>query len=355
MTTVTPLQVGACKFCKGTDTILDEVSGDNICTSCGMVLEERCMDMGVEWRSFKIEGVQSGQRVESRQRGGEAGDEDEDLFEETAAEGTFMDGSDSMAKRLQAAHRAASQRAATPASAEDRFMRNAVSKVREIAKLLNLSDVIVSRCKALLKTIGGKKIAGGGRAPVLNEQTMFSIVYLACREERAGRTIKEIVHTANPDRKNIEGMEKGVEKRIVQLKKELGSELVHSHQSYVPPEDLMNRFTSRVSLSQEVCRVATAVAQEIYKRPKLIAALKAATGKGSSENAIVAATIFAVAWLLKIEHKPSFAQVAVVAKVPESHVRAVYRAFRPEVAQILPAEHRSRLMAGVNSLPAAES
>eukprot|EP00971_Amphidinium_carterae_P000558 11189-Amphidinium_carterae.1 len=58
---------------------------DHVCLGCGTVLEERCIDMGCEWRSFKLEGVHSGMNVESRQRAELFVDEvDEALFEESA-------------------------------------------------------------------------------------------------------------------------------------------------------------------------------------------------------------------------------------------------------------------------------
>mmetsp|Transcript_198 Transcript_198/g.651 ORF Transcript_198/g.651 Transcript_198/m.651 type:complete len:374 (-) Transcript_198:52-1173(-) len=344
---------GACKYCKGTNTYVDQSTGDHVCLGCGTVLEERCIDMGCEWRSFKLEGVHSGMNVESRQRAELFVDEvDEALFEESAPNslGTLVDGSDMATKRLQGAQRMTQHTTAAPASAEDKYLRNAVAKVRELGKLMDLSENITARCKALLKKLGEKRLTltnpaskqSRGKAPVLNEQTMLSVVYLACREEQVGRTIKEIVHTSNPDRQNMLAMEKSVEKKVIEHKKELGAELNNSARHYVPPEDLMSRFTSKLNLSQQVCNVAASLVNKVYNRRELEQALKAAIGRRTSpENAIVAAAIFAVAWLMDFAVKPSISEVAVVAKVPESDVRNAYNRLRPEVAVMLPEANRS--------------
>ncbi|TXT54791.1 MAG: Transcription initiation factor IIB [Candidatus Thorarchaeota archaeon] len=44
-----------CSICGGTDFYEDTTRGENICTSCGCVVNERIMDTGPEWRAFTAE------------------------------------------------------------------------------------------------------------------------------------------------------------------------------------------------------------------------------------------------------------------------------------------------------------
>jgi transcription initiation factor TFIIIB Brf1 subunit/transcription initiation factor TFIIB len=47
-----------CKDCNDPDAIVvDKSAGDVICTKCGIVLQERCLDVGMEWRNFVNDGV----------------------------------------------------------------------------------------------------------------------------------------------------------------------------------------------------------------------------------------------------------------------------------------------------------
>ncbi|MGY5877065.1 MAG: TFIIB-type zinc ribbon-containing protein, partial [Candidatus Thorarchaeota archaeon] len=44
-----------CSICGGDEFYEDLTRGENICTSCGVVITERIVDTGPEWRAFTAE------------------------------------------------------------------------------------------------------------------------------------------------------------------------------------------------------------------------------------------------------------------------------------------------------------
>ena len=43
-----------CPKCEGVNIITDQDTGERICTTCGLVIEEMSMDLGPEWRAFTV-------------------------------------------------------------------------------------------------------------------------------------------------------------------------------------------------------------------------------------------------------------------------------------------------------------
>ncbi len=90
-----------CKDCNDPDAIIvDYNAGDVICSKCGFVLQERCLDSSAEWRSFKTDGVGSGQDKKSRERADAYGSID-GLLNDCCT--THIDGTTREAKGLQRA------------------------------------------------------------------------------------------------------------------------------------------------------------------------------------------------------------------------------------------------------------
>jgi transcription initiation factor TFIIB len=44
-----------CERCEGTNIIIDQEAGEEICGNCGLVLNDTQINMGPEWRSFSIQ------------------------------------------------------------------------------------------------------------------------------------------------------------------------------------------------------------------------------------------------------------------------------------------------------------
>lgn len=318
-----------CRECKKeTKIIVDHSSGDLICTSCGLVLDERCLDEGQEWRNFMDEGCGGDQN--SRVRGDCSNVEDE--F--GGFHGTSMLGSGGVAQDLQRFQRLTNQTTAGQAPKADQRMKVCAGKLREMANQLALSANIVQRCIDFIKEIN--------KPPARPHPSWFlALVFLACREEKAGRTIRELAcASASSIGKREADLEKMIAKKVLELDKLVKLEVAHT--LYVPPEELMTRFVNRLQLSHQLCKPAVHIVQESYKY-KL-------AGK-RDQGGVIASAIFIVAWLSNVLEKPTFLDVANIAKVSEGCVKACYEEIRPNIASLLPVGFKCHLAGGVDGLP----
>ncbi|CAE8647164.1 unnamed protein product, partial [Polarella glacialis] len=94
-----------CKTCRDPSKVrTDQTQGTIVCTGCGLVLEDHCLDESREWRSFASDGVDAGS---SRERADFMGAADE-MTGEVA--GTTIGGSDARSQKLQRVMRMADAR-----------------------------------------------------------------------------------------------------------------------------------------------------------------------------------------------------------------------------------------------------
>eukprot|EP00418_Pyrodinium_bahamense_P092442 CAMPEP_0179026326 /NCGR_PEP_ID=MMETSP0796-20121207/8455_1 /TAXON_ID=73915 /ORGANISM="Pyrodinium bahamense, Strain pbaha01" /LENGTH=343 /DNA_ID=CAMNT_0020722399 /DNA_START=24 /DNA_END=1055 /DNA_ORIENTATION=- len=329
-----------CKNCGDkAKVVLDYSLGDLICTTCGLVLEGQCLDDAAEWRTFAVEGVESGPRVNERERADKFGGRD--MMEDEADGGTTISGSSNMAKSLQRAQQI-SDRAAAGAPApsgtrnEQKALKTFTAKVRETAGRLALGEGVVNRCVGLFQDLSAKNEAKGKQQP----SWYCALVHIASVQERATRTVRELAEAnATAAGKKEADFEKQIDKRVKQISKALG---LAQPAAYVEDQDLMARFVQRLQLSPQVCKPASHISQEAYKYGLV--------GR-QPQTAIVASSILIVAWLLNVEEKPGFASVSAIAKVPEAAVRGAYKPIRAAIRRLLPKDFVCRLPTGIDGLP----
>jgi len=327
-----------CKNCGDkAQVVLDYHVGDLVCTTCGLVLEGGCLDDAAEWRNFAPEGV------------GDAGDAGRDrgdrqgarLEFEDEAMGTSIPGSTVMAKSLQRVHQmadlAADRGPASAAKAEAKTQRHVAGKVREITSRLGLGDSIVNRCLGLWQDL-----AGSSPGRMAKQASWYcALVHIATLQERATRTVRELAEANAPAAGKREAdFEKQIDKKVKEINKVLG---LSQPAAYVEDQDLMARFVNRLQLAPQVCRPASHIAMEAYKYGLV--------GR-QPQTAIVASSILIVAWLLNVEQKPRFTDVATIAKVSEASVRGAYKSIRPAASRLLPKDFVCRLPGGLQGLPA---
>lgn len=329
-----------------TKVVLDCSTGDLICTACGLVLQERCIDESQEWRNFATEGVESGMRVNERMRGG---DKDGVIDSSGQLGSTSMAGGSAISEALQLAQKMVDSKVMRLSSSEQ-ALKTIVSKMKATAASLKLSESISERCVQFVTHLSQKnQLDSGYRIP-----WYYAVIYLACREEGAGRTLRELAHSGAADNQVSEDeFEKQMRKRVSSLTKALGTELRVSQSQYINPEELMRRFVSRLELSQQVCGPAV----HITEQARRFGLLRDRHGLGSTEQtkqcAVIASAIFMVAHLLDVPEKPRILDVAVVARVPENSVVAAYEGLRPHASMVLPEAFKSRVQVSLANLPPA--
>lgn len=317
--------------------VLDESMGDLVCTGCGLVQESHCIDMGVEWRSFAAEGVESGPRVNERERADKFDMMDEDSALQPT--GTSFSGTDAASRSLMKAHRMASQNANSSMSAEGKHelkVKTMTNKIREVTSRLGLGEDIVRRCAGMIETLAKKE--------ELNQRLQVpffcALVHLASREEKATRTTAELAQAnATAAGKKAKDLERVIDKRVKELRMLLD---IPEPTAYARDEELMARFVNRLQLAPPVCKPAQHISRMAYKFG-LVGKLP--------QTAIVASSIFIVAWLLNVEEKPSFTDVASIAKISEVPVRNAYKLLHGQIRRLLPDDFKSSLPGGLAGLP----
>lgn len=330
----------SCPTCKDkAKVILDHSAGDLVCTTCGLVLEGGCLDESQEWRTFAVEGIEEGMRTSARQRGGDLLTSlDDSEFGLGECTSTTMTGTDAGAQRLQHAQRMAERTQTSPLDDMSRMIQRYSVKIRQLAKRLALSECIQERCIDLLKELARKRELHPRR-----EMSWFcAIVYIACREERAGRTFREIAHAAAPiAEKQEDNFEKQITKKVTQLTKVLSDKVRYAHTPVIAPEELIPRFVSRLQLTTEVCKPATVVAQRAIQFKDLV--------RTNLHSAVVPSAIFIIARLMDVSVNLTFQDVAVESRVAERAVKEAYMAMQPCVSRLLPESFKCRLP--LESLP----
>lgn len=329
-----------CAECGGSGAVVvDHSTGDMVCTGCGLVLESHCLDEGQEWRNFKDEGVGMGAKTCERERADRASGKKDGDFGELS--GTGIIGSNSMAQSLRKMQTVAERASAAPVTKANRMLKNYTEKVREEAGRLMLNEGIVQRCISLLSALSNKnELRQGMRQAWIN-----GIIYLACKEERSARTFRELAHAnASFAGKREAEFEKQIHKSVLSLGKLLADVLREGHTPHHQTEELIARFVSRLQLSQEVSKPAVHITQQA-SRYGLVGSQR--------QSAVIASSIYIVAWLLDVEPRLSLADVASIARVPETIVKNAYTALRPHTRHLIPSNFVCRLAGGLDSLPTA--
>jgi transcription initiation factor TFIIB len=330
-----------------TKTVLDHTTGDLICTSCGLVLQERCIDEGQEWRNFVTDGVEFGMKTNGRMRGGDTSNNS--ITGEL--QGTSFSGGGAKFESFQKLQQMADSQMST-LSASEKSLKNVVAKVRVVTTTLNLSESILERCVTFLTHLSEKNTLGARH----DAPWFYAIVYLACREEGASRNMHELAYAGASEREVSEdGFLKNMKKKVKNLERKdvLGSQLRMAKNQYIDPQELMARFVSRLQLSEVVCNPSV----HIVKEARRCNLLKDRSGIGSDEQthqcAVIASAIFIVAHLLDFPEKPRLQDVAAIARVSEASVMSAYEGLKPHTGMLLPEAFKRQTEANIAKLPPA--
>ncbi|KAF4745020.1 Transcription initiation factor IIB, partial [Perkinsus olseni] len=189
-----------CPECKGkTQIVVDYAQGSVICRNCGLILEMSCIDDSQEWRTFSDSSGPDRNRV-----GGTTNN-----MLHSGGLGTSVGFGNS---RLARTHMIA-----VNSDNVDRTLNKGHKILRDIMDALALPDNIYTRCCQILKQMDDNGLLKGKT----NYPWLLAVTYMACRQEGAGRSIKEIL-AAQPTvkdkevAKNFWRLEKMLQKASVQ-------------------------------------------------------------------------------------------------------------------------------------------
>lgn len=277
----------------------DYRAGDSICSECGLVVGDRVIDVGSEWRSFSNEA-----KGNDRSRVG-------------GSENTFLNGTDlstmigtdrasGAGLDIQGYSRYQNR---SSMSGSDRSLLNAFKEIQTMASRTNLPKTITDRANQHFKQVHENKSLKGRS----NDAIASACLYIACRQEGVPRTFKEICAISKISKKEIGRCFKLILKSL-----EASVDLITS-------EDFMSRFCSNLNLPPVVQRAATHIAKKAVELDLV---------PGRSPVSVAAAAIYLASQAS--EEKKSQKDIGDIAGVADVTIRQSYRNLIVRASELFP-------------------
>lgn len=291
-----------CPYHPDANLIEDYRAGDLICSECGLVVGDRVIDVGSEWRTFSNEKA------------------DSDPSRVGAAENPLLNGSDLSTVIGRGTGDAsfddsgvAKYQNRRTMSSSDRALINAFREISNMADRINLPKTIVDRANSLFKQVhDGKTLKGRS-----NDAIASSCVYIACRQEGVPRTFKEICAVSKVSKKEIGRCFKLILKAL-----ETSVDLITTG-------DFMSRFCSNLGLPTSVQKGATYIARK---------AVELDIVPGRSPISVAAAAIYMASQAS--EDKKSQKEIGDIAGVADVTIRQSYKLMYPRAAELFPQDFK---------------
>lgn len=286
-----------CPECDSPHLIRDYERAEVICEDCGLVLDERMIDEGPEWRAFDSE------QREARERAGPPST----IMSHDKGLSTQIGWRNKDAYGRTIPHRSRAQiyrlrkwqhRIRTSKSGE-RSLAQGLTEINTMASKMGLPRHVRESAAVLYRKASTKNLVRGRSI----DEVVAATLYAACRQCGVPRTLDEIADKSNVDRKSI-----GRTYRT--LTRELGLKLLPQS-----PGDYIARFCNKLGLDMEVQRQAKDILEAV-EREEL--------ASGVAPSGVAAATIYIAAMMCG---RPCTQKdVAEVAGVTEVTIRNRYKA-----------------------------
>jgi len=279
-----------CPECESINLSINKEKGEIICRDCGLVIEERMIDFGQEWREFDSD-------QEKRRRTGAPMTYtrfDRGLGTDIGQKGDIFQlkgkGMNKFFRLRKWQYRIS--------TAIERNLKLALAELKRVASYLKLTKSVEEEA-ARIYTMAVQRGLVRGRSM---ESVVAGALYAACRRHEVPRTLDELSEASGIDKKEV-----GRTYRFIT--RELGIRILPSN-----PVDYIPRFTSALKLSAE----AQSKAVEILELAE-----KSELTSGRGPTGIAAASLY-VAALLNNE-KRTQREVADIAGVTEVTIRNRYK------------------------------
>ncbi|KAI9730816.1 MAG: transcription initiation factor IIB [Cirrosporium novae-zelandiae] len=313
-----------CKDCQEFPPHIEEEfsSGDLVCGSCGLVLDNRIVDTRSEWRTFSNDD--QGNDDPSR-----VGDAANPLLNgsQLATSISFSDGGSGRGKEL---HRA--QNKAT----HDKATKSLLAAYKEIGALCDgfkVTKTVADTAKHYFKMTDDKK-AFRGKA---QDAVIAGCIFLACRSNNVSRSFNEIHRLTRVPKKDIGRMFKQLEvffnkenaERAAKREKEGQHASIPGMDDYqsthsTTAADLIARYSSSLGLSHRV----GVVSEDLARKASSVGALA-----GRSPVSTAAACIYMISYLYGQGKTPK--EIAANAGVSDGTIRTAYKFLYAEREQLI--------------------
>jgi len=337
-----------CKECKEDppELVEDHASGDMICGSCGLVLQERSIDQSSEWRTFSNDdqGTDDPSRV---------GDGPNALLNGAQLNTGIAFGEGLKSKEL---HRAQNK------ANIDKGNKSLLQAYKQIGALCDgwqLPNSVSDTAKHIFKDADESKNFRGKS----QEALIAGCVFLACRRNNVPRSFREVMELTKVSKKEIGRVFKTLENFLMNREKSKGDTsivgggksceslsiddmrsilnmcsqgIVVQNEAYTgsgsaDPGDLCNRFCSMLDMDQKTTNVATGLAFKMKNTGALA---------GRSPLSSAAACIFMAGHLMGAPKNAK--EIMAVARVSDSTIRQAYKLLYAEKDQLVTEEFINR-------------
>lgn len=271
----------------------DYRAGDTVCPECGLVVGNRVIDVGSEWRTFADDTGDDPSRV---------GAAENPLLSGDLTTSVQISGNNYEMSRLQ--NRLGS-------SGNDRALVQAFGEIRLMSNRLNASQAIVDRANTLFKRMTDTKALRGRST----EANCAACLFIACSQEGAARSFKEICAVCTVSRKQIG-------KSFKLILRALKTNVETSKTS-----DYMPRFCFNIGLDHKTQLIATTVAKQ---------AVDLDIVAGRVPVTIAAAAIYFTCLALDLDK--SAKDIGDVAGVAEATIKTTFRSMFPAKEKLFPAD-----------------
>lgn len=294
-------QVG-CPAHPDADLIEDYRAGDQICSECGLVVGDRVIDVGSEWRTFSNDKNSADpSRVGGPENRLLSSDLSTMIGESRGAASFGMDGQAKYQNRRQM-------------SSSDRALTTAFREISTMADRISLAKTIVDRANNLFKRVhDGRSLKG--RA---NDAIASACLYIACRQEGVPRTFKEICAVSKISKKEIGRCFKLILKAL------------ETNVDLITTGDFMSRFCANLRLPNVVQRAATHIAGRAAGELDIV--------PGRSPISVAAAAIYMASQAS--EEKRTQKEIGDIAGVADVTIRQSYKLMLPYAAELFPKDFK---------------
>lgn len=305
-----------CPECGGDDIVEDWAQGTAVCRGCGLVVQERLLDVSSEWRTFASEEGDDPNRV-----GGPVNPLLESGLGTDIGAAPKGAGGRGMMGLKNTQHKNA-------VSAADKVMLGVMSKIDRWCDRLMLQRSVGNRSKELFKRYQDHltlEADGVTRKRTLRNEEIKTIMagalYMACRNEEGARTYKEICGLTLVSKRDIGQIVKKIEAVFPDAKTAYQRDT----------EDFVIRFCNRLNLPRAMMRVADQVARKARDQEGVY---------GKTYVTIAAASIFLVGQLTEEATRKTEKEVSGVTGVAEVTIRSTYRLILPHIYRVLPEDFK---------------
>ena len=185
-----------CPACNKPSLVIDENTGEKVCSTCGVVISENRESGGPEWRTFANDGgsksrVGSGTSITIHDMGLST------MISPVNIDATGKPLSSTMKKSIDRL-RTWNARSQVNTSS-DKNLRQALSEMGKLKDKLSLTDAVIEKAAYTYRKANEKKLVKGRSVNGL----VAACVYAACRDAETPRTLDDVADGINVRRKDV--------------------------------------------------------------------------------------------------------------------------------------------------------